>query len=106
MKRKSALTLLISAFVTACILWACSSRPPEPQFPKTPPPEEKVGRVLRVSPDEAHQRVRAGKALLVCAYESEETCKSIHLAESIFLGEFKSRLVSMPKDQEIIFYCA
>src|SRR5262245_53304768 len=43
-------------------------------------------------------------ALLVCAYESEENCRQNNLDGSISLETFKSRLTSIRKDQELIFY--
>jgi rhodanese-related sulfurtransferase len=61
---------------------------------------------VRVSPQEARQKVTAGSALLVCAYGSKEKFKKNHLQGAISYREFKSRLESLPKDQEIIFYCA
>lgn len=58
----------------------------------------------RISPEEAHQKVKAGKALLVCAYEDEAKFRKMQLQGAISLNEFKSRLPSLPKDQEIVFY--
>lgn len=60
----------------------------------------------RVTPAEIFDKVKAGTALLVCAYDSEDKFKALHLDGAISLSEFKSRLSSLPKDQEIIFYCA
>jgi hypothetical protein len=61
---------------------------------------------IRVSPEEVRGKVTSGSALLVCAYEDDEKCKRLHLEGAIWLTEFKSKLRSMPRDQEIIFYCA
>jgi rhodanese-related sulfurtransferase len=60
----------------------------------------------RVSPEEVHQKLKAGKALLVCAYEDESKFTKVHLQGAISLSEFKSKLSSLSKDQEIVFYCA
>lgn len=60
---------------------------------------------VRISPQEARQKTTSGSALLVCAYDNEEKCSNNHLQGAIFLSEFQSRLPSLPKDQEIIFYC-
>jgi len=60
----------------------------------------------RVSPEEVHQKIKAGKAILVCAYEDESKFKKVHLEGAISLSEFKSKLSSLSKDQEIVFYCA
>ncbi len=64
-----------------------------------------MAEVRRISPAEARQRVSAG-ALFVCAYESENLFRHNHLEGAISLQEFESRLPSLAKDQEIIFYCA
>lgn len=49
-------------------------------------------------------RDRAPQALLVCAYENEAKYRIFNLDGSISLGDFRSRLDSLPKTQEIIFY--
>ncbi len=61
---------------------------------------------IRISPEEARRKVTSGSALLVCAYEDDEKCKKLHLEGAIFLTELKPKLSALPKDQEIIFYCA
>ena len=58
----------------------------------------------RISPAEASEKSKSGKAFLVCAYDDEEKCKKIRLEGSMSLTDFRSK--SAPKDQEIIFYCA
>ena len=62
--------------------------------------------VIRITPEEAFQKLRAGKALLVCAYDSDEQFKNLHLDGAISLAEFQEKLPSLPKNQEIVFYCA
>lgn len=59
---------------------------------------------VRVTPEEARRKVRAKEALFVCAYENEEKFKRMHLEGGISFNEFKNRLASLSKDQEIIFY--
>ena len=58
----------------------------------------------RISPTEVREKLIAGKALLVCAYEDEAKFKIMQLQGAISLNEFKSKLASLPKDQEIVFY--
>jgi hypothetical protein len=60
----------------------------------------------RVTPQEIYPRVQAGQALLVCAYADEAKCRSMQLEGAISLREFQSRLPGLPKDQEIVFFCA
>ena len=61
---------------------------------------------IRITPEETRQKVTDGTALLVCAYEDDERCRQMHLQGAILLTEFKSKLPELPKNQEIIFYCA
>lgn len=64
--------------------------------------------VSRIEVREARQRVTSGQALLVCAYE-DERCQQIPLEGSILMPEFQQRVAaaaSLPREQEIIFYCA
>ncbi len=60
----------------------------------------------RVSPEDAQKAVKAGDALLVCAYEKEAKCRKMNLEGAMFRKEFEAKLPSLSKDQEIIFYCA
>ena len=60
----------------------------------------------RIDVREASARLKSGTALLVCAYDDEGRFKALHLEGAISLREPRSRLGSLPKDQEIIFYCA
>jgi hypothetical protein len=65
-----------------------------------------MGMVSRITPEETHQKLRAGNALLVCAYDSEEQFRSLQLLRAISLREFREKLLFLSKDQEIVFYCA
>ena len=58
----------------------------------------------RITAEEVYQRLKAGKILLVCAYEDEAKFKMMQLQGAISLNEFKSKLPSLAKDQEIVFY--
>ncbi len=60
----------------------------------------------RITPEEVYLKLKAGKVLLVCAYDDEAKFKKVRLQGAISLSEFKSRLPSLSKDQEIVFYCA
>ena len=64
-----------------------------------------MAEVRRVKPGEARQRVQGGKALFVCAYDSEELCGGMRLEGAMTLGELNSRLAGIAKQQDIIFYC-
>ena len=61
---------------------------------------------VRITPEETYRHVKTGEALLVCGYEDEETFKTMRLDMAMSFAEFKKRLPTIPKEQEIIFYCA
>jgi hypothetical protein len=42
---------------------------------------------------------------LVCAYEDEERCASMGIPGSFTLRALASRLGSLPKTQELVFFC-
>ena len=58
----------------------------------------------RITPEETNQKLKTGKTLLVCAYEDESKFKMMRLQGAISFSEFKSKIPSVSKDQEIIFY--
>ena len=60
----------------------------------------------RVTPAEVYPRVKDGKTLLVCGYEDDAKFKVMHLEGAISFWDFKARLASLSKDQDIVFYCA
>jgi hypothetical protein len=60
----------------------------------------------RIGPQEAYPKVRAGEALFVCAYDSEENFATSRLQGAISVSEFKTMLPFLDRDREIIFYCA
>ena len=61
--------------------------------------------IQRISVNEAKTKTVSGKALLVCAYE-DHYCTNLMLPGAIKKSQFESRINSLPKDDEIIFYCA
>jgi hypothetical protein len=65
-----------------------------------------MAEVTRISPREAEGRVRSGESLLVCAYGSDEKFGLNHLEGAISLADFQASVDSLPKEKEIIFYCA
>jgi hypothetical protein len=62
--------------------------------------------VTRISPSEARRRIDTGEAILVCAYDSDEKCEAMHLEGMETLHHFQDRLPIIPKELEVIFYCA
>jgi len=62
--------------------------------------------VQRISPEEARRKAHAGEAMLVCAYDSSEKFRLNHLEDAWSLEAFRARLKDLPRDREIIFFCA
>jgi len=58
----------------------------------------------RVTAEEVYDKLKSGGTLLVCAYEDEMKFKAMPLEGAISLNEFKSKVSSLAKDQEIVFY--
>ncbi len=61
---------------------------------------------VRITPKETYEKVKAGQALLVCGYEDEEKFKAMRLEMAVSFDEFQKMLPALPKDKEIVFYCA
>jgi hypothetical protein len=59
----------------------------------------------RISPQEAREHMRSG-ALLICAYDDDEKCRSNHLEGALTFNEFRAQRDALPRDRELIFYCA
>jgi hypothetical protein len=62
--------------------------------------------IPRLSPQETYPRVQSGQSLLICAYDNDDICRGLHLAGALLPSEFRDRVQTLPKEQEIIFYCA
>lgn len=58
----------------------------------------------RISPKETYEKLK-GRDFLVCAYDDNDKCRQLYPKGVISFTEFKSKLPSLSKDQEIIFYC-
>ena len=64
--------------------------------------------VERIPPEEAFEEVSSGEALLICAYDDDEKCRRLQLDRSLTLRELEEllRQGEVPRDRELIFYCA
>ena len=65
-----------------------------------------MAEAIRITPEETYQKLQAGKALLVCAYDNEERFRNLQLEGAISFSELRAKLPALSKDQEIILYCA
>ncbi|MFW6415206.1 MAG: rhodanese-like domain-containing protein [Thermodesulfobacteriota bacterium] len=64
-----------------------------------------MSEIERISPREAAKKLKQG-AWLVCAYENEDKCNSIHIQGTLSIKDFRAKLSDIPLDKGIIFYCA
>lgn len=61
----------------------------------------------RVTPQYAWDSIQSSAdALLVCAYDDPAKCRDLMLQGAIDMTELKKKLPSLPKNREIILYCA
>ncbi len=58
-----------------------------------------MAEVLRIAPQEARDAAASGRALLACAYDSDEKVRAMRLEGAISYAELMSRLPSLGKDQ-------
>ena len=93
--------------LAAWLILACGSSAYTAATPGTPAEEGSMSKndTPRIKVAEAYKKVKSGDALLVCAYSSEEKCSTIQLEGSVSLTKFESKIQSLQKDQEIIFFC-
>jgi hypothetical protein len=60
----------------------------------------------RISAEEVYTKLKSSGAIFVCAYDSDEKYERVRIEKSIPFSQFRSILPTIPKTQEIIFYCA
>ena len=60
---------------------------------------------IRVSPQEAWDGLQSSECMLVLSYSNPAAFKKFPIEGAIPFPEFQSRLPSIPKEQEIVFYC-
>jgi hypothetical protein len=58
----------------------------------------------RISAEEVRSKLQSGKALLVCAYESDAKFRDTALEGAISFSEYERRKASLPRDVELVFY--
>ena len=62
--------------------------------------------VEQIDVSNARTETVRGSAVLVCGYEDDVKCRKSRLEGSISFGRFASMAQTLPKNKEIIFYCA
>lgn len=61
---------------------------------------------MRITPEQAREKILARKAMLVCAYEDAAKFNNARLEGAMSIRDFRAMEQSLSKEQEIIFYCA
>lgn len=64
-----------------------------------------MGKITLVNPREINCRVSMGDAILVCAYPDDRDFKNNRLKKALSFQDFASRMHSLSKKKEIVFYC-
>ena len=62
--------------------------------------------VERIDVSTARTETAQGRAILVCGYEDDAKCRKGRLEGSIPFARFASMAQTLPRNKEIIFYCA
>jgi len=62
--------------------------------------------IPRITVEEARQKVLTGESLLVCAYDDDVRFNQLRLDGAVSLKEFQLHFAELPRNKEIIFYCA
>jgi hypothetical protein len=61
----------------------------------------------RIEPSEVLNRQSSGRRLwLVCAYDDEAKCAQLKIDHALTLSQFASKVPSLSRNEEIVFYCA
>jgi hypothetical protein len=63
-------------------------------------------RQKEIDPTQAREKVQAGHATLVCAYDDEAKCSKLLLDGAISMTQLRRKLPELSKDEELILYCA
>jgi len=61
----------------------------------------------RMSPESVRRRMESDdRPLLVCGYDNDRKCQENAIGGAITYNQFVNQLDQIPKEREIIFYCA
>lgn len=61
--------------------------------------------IERIGVVDARTKLQAKTALLVCAYPDEARWNAARLERAVPLASLEARAATLPKNQELIFYC-
>jgi hypothetical protein len=61
----------------------------------------------RLNSEDVRRRMESNDPpLLVCGYDNDRKCRDNAIERAITYNEFRNQLDRIPKEREIIFYCA
>ncbi len=61
----------------------------------------------RIDAEQVRRKLEDGEdVLLVCGYDDDQRCADAGVEGSLTYTQFRAQLGRIPKDQEIVFYCA
>ena len=60
----------------------------------------------RIDSDKVRPAIAQGMALLVCAYDDAPRAHKFRLPGTLSLEQFQAHAPTMPKDRQVVFYCA
>ena len=60
----------------------------------------------KIDAQQVQDRLSSGDALLVCAYEDEQKCRSMRFGGALTLQEFERRKPTLDRSGDILLYCA
>jgi hypothetical protein len=63
-------------------------------------------KAIRITADEALQRIEMEGAVLVCAYDDDQRCAEMGIDNALSLRELEQMESALDESRTIIFYCA
>lgn len=96
---KFSIGVLFSLFLVSALAYGCAPSSVKPANLSL------KDDVPRVSGSRARFLVKAGRALLVCAYEDEDRCAEVGPKGSISLMALRSRASGLARTRTLIFFC-
>jgi hypothetical protein len=60
----------------------------------------------RIDAEKVRAAIAQNAALLVCAYDDAARAQKFRLPGTLSLEQFEARAAKLPKDYQVVFYCA
>jgi hypothetical protein len=60
-----------------------------------------------ISAETVRRKMESGQdVMFVCAYDDDAKCKNTGVSDGLSFSQFKRQQASIPKDRQIVFFCA